>query len=132
MEPQSRIKKNLVIEIVLDADDSFNPKYLCFRNAGIDADRMFARGQDEIVWACERAFTIEFVRVVGGEKVPLGSAPFEGWTSGSRASTNAGGENTVAGSIDSVKKGGSGKVWNYKITVEGAPVPLDPQIIIET
>jgi hypothetical protein len=95
---------------------------------------MFANDPDDVVWVCERPFTITFVHVVNGQKQPLGSSPFDdaGWSTGQMSSVLSNGENTISGRVGKVKKGGSGKVWSYKIDVPGTPVPLDPKIIIET
>ena len=134
MEFQSRVTKSLLIEVVLDANNRNNPVFLCLRNAGIDADRMFASDPDEIMWVCKQPFTVTFVQVMSDGKRPLGSSPFKDWDSGQKSSTRADGTNpeqVVYGKIEKDKKGGSGRVWNYMITVEGAPDPLDPMIIID-
>lgn len=129
---QGRSKKSLTVDIVLDSANGFSPAYLCFRNAGISAELMFANDPDDIVWTCAKPFTITFVQVVNGQKQPLGSSPFSNWSSGQMGSVSANGENVLSGNVDRVKKGGAGRAWSYKIDVPGTPKPLDPMIIIET
>jgi hypothetical protein len=119
-----RTPKNLTLDVVLDEQDNWRPKYLCKRNAGLNADEIFLGEDDEVVWVLDREFSVQFTNPA--------ATPFEDWDGSKKTATRNGNEFSVSGKVSRSKdkKGGPGKSYEYAIVMDGVP-PLDPRIIIE-
>jgi hypothetical protein len=125
MEPiLKREPKKLTLEVVLDEQSNWSPKYLCKRNAGLNADEIFLGADDEVVWVLDRKFSVEFTNPA--------ATPFEDWVGRKKDATQNGDEWSVSGKVSKSKdkKGGPGKSYKYAIVMDGVP-PFDPRIIIE-
>jgi hypothetical protein len=125
MEPMlKREPKKLTLEVVLDEQDNWRPKYLCKRNAGLNADEIFLGGDDEVAWVLDRKFSVEFTNPA--------ATPFEDWVGHKKDATQNGDEWSVSGKVSKSKdkKGGPGKSYKYSIVMPDG-LQLDPRIIIE-
>jgi len=119
-----RDPKELTLDVVLDEEDNWRPKYLCKRNAGWNADVIFLGGDDEVTWVLDRAFSVKFTSPP--------TTPFANWTGNEKAATKIGDEWSVSGKVSRSKdkKGGPGKRYKYAIVMPDG-VQLDPAIIID-
>ena len=119
-----RDPKTLTLDVVLDEQDNWQPKYLCKRNAGLNADEIFLGGDDVVVWVLDRAFSVKFTNPA--------ATPFDDWAGNEKAATQNGDEWSVSGKVSRSKgkKGGPGKSYEYSIVMPDG-LQLDPRIIIE-
>ena len=119
-----REPKTLTLDVVLDEQSNWSPKYLCKRNAGLNADEIFLGGDDEVAWVLDRKFSVEFTNPA--------ATPFEDWVGHKKDATQNGDEWSVSGRVSKSKdkKGGPGKSYKYSIVMPDG-LQLDPRIIIE-
>jgi hypothetical protein len=119
-----RDPKRLTLDVVLDEEDAWRPKYLCKRNAGWNADVIFLGGDDEVTWVLDRAFSVKFTNPA--------TTPFEDWIGNEKAATRIGDEWAASGKVSKSKdkKGGPGKRYKYAIVMPDG-LQFDPAIIMD-
>jgi hypothetical protein len=124
LNPKKRERKELTLEVVLDEQDNWKPKYLCKRNAGLNADVVFLGEDDEVVWVLDRPFKVKFTNPA--------ESPFDGWTDNQKEAIQTGDEWSVSGKVSKSKgkRGGSGKSYKYAIVMPSG-LELDPMIIMD-
>ena len=96
-----RQPKTLTLDVVLDEQENGRPKYLCKRNAGLNADEIFLGGDDVVVWVLDREFSVKFTNPA--------ATPFDDWAGDEKAATSDGDEWSVSGKVSRSKARKAGR-----------------------